>query len=678
MSEETSLVLKMIDEVTYPLKSISNVSKGLTKEFDVLKQKTDQLSKRYVEFNRQSVDLSSKALALKKQISETEKVFKKTGDTSSRVKLDGLRNEYNELTDAAKGYRTAAADTIKEMNQVAEAARKLKDRDSSGFIGKNFGSGLAAGLAGSGILKDLGNTASEIGSTMLESRIGQPMADALSQALSGTISGAAAGMIAGAPGALIGAGLGAVVGIGNAANDYFQKEDDAFKSYVQEQYETAMSDRETTLTSGSTTAGSREQTQMAFAQRFGSEEDAKAYLDQVKAMSTDTNYTYDEITAYSKKLLNSYDKDKTLDVLMSLSDATAGLGLSSSDVDVWISGLSRMRTTGKATQEYLNYFSERGLDVYQAIAEGRSSAGKKTEKSQVAELVTKGSIGGTDAAAYILDYINEQFGGLSEKLSTTYDAMKDNLADAQANLDAAMGEGYNEERKKGIDAQQDWLSGFSGERQEEANRAIGAWQASLENEKERLIRDSVDSAMNSNEYRNAQATGDAAKMGEIIARARIQGENQYNASEGAQLQLQSEMSLIQGIRDDASLNEAYYLTGFKLGNQFTKGLFASKGKVEEFVSPEEITYKSSLLDDMNAWAASENAFGLNYVPYDNYPALLHQGERVQTAEEARRASGGVTVKVSGNNFSVRNDSDIQAIAVCLADEIESRALVHGG
>ena len=59
-------------------------------------------------------------------------------------------------------------------------------------------------------------------------------------------------------------------------------------------------------------------------------------------------------------------------------------------------------------------------------------------------------------------------------------------------------------------------------------------------------------------------------------------------------------------------------------------------------------------------------------------ALLHQGERVQTAEEARRASGGVTVKVSGNNFSVRNDSDIQAIAVCLADEIESRALVHGG
>ena len=38
--------------------------------------------------------------------------------------------------------------------------------------------------------------------------------------------------------------------------------------------------------------------------------------------------------------------------------------------------------------------------------------------------------------------------------------------------------------------------------------------------------------------------------------AKVQGMNEYNASEGAQLHLQSEISLIQGIRDDTSLNEA--------------------------------------------------------------------------------------------------------------------------
>ena len=95
---------------------------------------------------------------------------------------------------------------------------------------------------------------------------------------------------------------------------------------------------------------------MAFAQRMG-EEEADAYLERVKTMATSTNYSYDEITGYSKLLLNTYAGDKTLSVLQTLSDASAGLNLDSSDVNMFISGLSRMRTTGKATQEYLNYFS---------------------------------------------------------------------------------------------------------------------------------------------------------------------------------------------------------------------------------------------------------------------------------------------------------------------------------
>lgn len=51
--------------------------------------------------------------------------------------------------------------------------------------------------------------------------------------------------------------------------------------------------------SGSATAGRREQDQIAFARRFGTEEAARAYLDRVKAMAVNTNYSYDEITGYS-------------------------------------------------------------------------------------------------------------------------------------------------------------------------------------------------------------------------------------------------------------------------------------------------------------------------------------------------------------------------------------------
>ena len=148
-------------------------------------------------------------------------------------------------------------------------------------------------------------------------------------------------------------------------------------------------------------------------------------------MATSTNYSYDEITGYSKLLLNTYDAEKTLGVLQTL--------------------------------------SERGVDVYQALA---NSTGK--DKSKIPEMVTKGKISGADAAEAILTYINETYGGLSDKLATSYDALTDNLSDVQADIDSAMGEGYNEERSKSIAAQIESYGGELGDALQEANKAIRA------------------------------------------------------------------------------------------------------------------------------------------------------------------------------------------------------------
>ena len=130
-----------------------------------------------------------------------------------------------------------------------------------------------------------------------------------------------------------------------------------------------------------------------------------------------------------------------------------------------------MELTDKTTQEYLNYFSERGIDVYEALS-------KWGDAAAVAEKVTRGEIRGSEAVEEILAYMQEQYGGLSEQMAGTYAGMVDNLADAEANAEAAYGEGYNEKRKEGIQAQMDWLNSGA---MDEANRAIGAWQAELEN-----------------------------------------------------------------------------------------------------------------------------------------------------------------------------------------------------
>ena len=94
-----------------------------------------------------------------------------------------------------------------------------------------------------------------------------------------------------------------------------------------------------------------------------------------------------------------------------------------------IAGLSRMKLTDKTTQEYLNYFSERGIDVYEALS-------KWGDAAAVAEKVTRGEIRGSEAVEEILAYMQEQYGGLSEQMAGTYAGMVDNLADAEANAEA--------------------------------------------------------------------------------------------------------------------------------------------------------------------------------------------------------------------------------------------------
>ena len=72
---------------------------------------------------------------------------------------------------------------------------------------------------------------------------------------------------------------------------------------------------------------------------------------------------------------------------------------------------------------------------------------------------------------------------------------------------------------------------------------------------------------------------------------------------------------------------------------------------------------NALSDSTGSTGGSSRAVGLSYVPYNDFPARLHEGERVMTAEENREYTSGKSsgIVITGNNFNVRNDSDIEKI-----------------
>lgn len=649
---DVSIAIKATDRFSDAMKTMKDSANSFDKSIVGMQSRLNSL-------NRTKATLKVDTDRARTELRSAEKQFAATGDAISELVLQEKQLTFENARRNLSLVSKEAANVEKQMLKTGNSVSKMGNKAGEGF------STIVQSVATAGGAKMIGSLAQDSVNTLVGSMLGSNGGNVFSSALSSAISGAAIGSMIPGIGTAVGAVAGGLVGMASGSVQNWSKKDDAFKSYVQNAVEEQLNEQTTSLTSGSALAASRETDQISFATIFKGEDKAKQYLADLVQMANTTPFLYDDLTAMSKTLATyGYDENSILPVLQTIGDAGAALGQSTSDMNSVATAIGRMKSSNKTTLEYLNILNDRGIGAVGMLANAYG-----VDQGEVYSMISKGQIAGQDAARIILDALTDSFAGSMERQSKTFSGITSTIEGLRQELDNAMGEGYNETRMAGLQAEREWLEGDSGQEMQEAYQAIGAWKASLENAKEQYIRDAVNEAMGSDAYKAAEAEGNAAEMGRIIMKAKIDGMNQYNANEGKDEVLAQELSLIDSVREDTSLNDSYWDAGYTLGQSFSKGRAAGmmgsgNGETSASASP------SRMLQGVTLPSGSSYAVGIDYVPYDNFPALLHQGERVQTAEEARSGGSGTSIQIVMNGTVIREDADVERVASALLERME--------
>ena len=671
MGLDASIAMSVQDNLSSAIVSMKNSMtafrtdvKELEKELYFLNNSKTNIR---VDMNAAMIQLKNAKKAFQELGEEATEAERKAAEADwkqAELNLENIRQQYDLVSRQVR-------QTTRDFETASGMASRMENR-----VGGSGGTGVLAALGKAGIMNMVGDSAGQWANTLVGSAFGSDVGTVFSSGLSSAVQGAAMGSLAGPVGTAVGAAIGGAIGLATGGSQIFQQRDEAFKSYVQEATQNQMEEMTSSISSGSDTAAQRELDAIAFNKLLGNG-NGDDFLARLRTLAADTPMEYSDLTAMSRALATGFgrDTDRMLSLMTGIGNAGSAVGTDASGMTVMTQALSRMESSNKATLEYLNMFQERGVDVIGMLAKALN-----TDQGGIYDMISDGDISGTQAVDIIQQGL-EQYAGAMDEMAKTFSGLESTLSDAQTELNNAYGEGYNETRKQGLREEINWLSGESGAMMQEANRAMGAWQAKLENSKEEYIRKSVEDVLyNSDDYKAAMAEGTDegyAEAGRMLMEAKVRGMNEYNASEGAQLMVEYEIALADTIREDASTNSAYWDAGYRKGQEYSKGLIAGQAASTGFnlfdQEDAENFNKGAFATQDAIWAKLNGyAVGLDRVPYDNYPALLHQGERVLTAREAREQDGGrkspIQITITGNSFGAGVSAE--EIAQRLADQIE--------
>lgn len=668
---ETSIVVKATDRYSDALKAMSKMTKSFSKDVDSLEEGLYALNK-----NKYTLQLDAKKA--QQSLKEAEKQFDLTGSAADGLKVELARANYDNTVRNLNAVSKAAKDTEKEIS-------KLENRSEGGGGGSGGFGGIVKTVASAGLVNMVGTALQGATNTLIGSMAGDTRGSVFSSALSSAISGAAIGSIVPGVGTALGAIGGAIVGAASGVMQNYESQDEAFKSYYKGLYDEVNEGTANSLTSGSTLAAGRETDLISFSTLFGGKAAAESYLADLVQMANVTPFLYDDLTSMSKTLATyGYDTESILPVLQTVGDAGAALGMTTSDMNAVATALGRMKSSNKTSLEYLNILNDRGIGAVGMLADAYG-----VDQGDIYKMVSSGAIAGQDAVEIILGALGERFAGAMEAQSKTFSGITSTREGLMEELDNAAGEGYNETRMSSLTADVDAYGGALGEAMQEVNRVIGENKAMLENLADQYKREGLSALLLGEEtsvydaadaqtlktmreeylsaqeaYRNGDSEA-GLKMESLMEQAEALATSAYEASGQYQLAQEAERDQLGAIRDNTKAVAA--LTDYYLSQEGTKGMAAAGTTTNGAFTESSINSGYTKHRSVH-----QRAMGIDYVPYDNFPALLHEGERVLTAAQNRAAGeGSCRITISGNTFHIREEADVGRVAQELLSQLET-------
>ena len=701
-NRDVSVVFKASDRLSDSLHQMRKGVRGLESDVEHYKKVQQQV---FQEKAQVKLDITQ----AKQSMKELEKAVRSGSDgareafLAQQTKLESLNNEYKRLTKLqsealkSESLNNEYKEKIKQRREALESLNneykeqvKLQkevlrgEKEFQTTMSRNSNANAGAGLSGAaGMMKSLakaglgsmlGGAVGDLMGGMATSAFGSTVGGAIGSIGGNALSGAAMGSIAGPIGTAVGAAVGGLTGAIQALNNRQQQADDLFRNEVQSLYNTTTAEMQDKISNGSAYAAERENYKRNYASMTDDEMGKKLYESIMKYGDT-TPYDTSVMLGKGMEML-SYGIDKKnvpefMDIIgnIAMGDANKFSGLSYA--------ISQSMAAGKLNAQDKNQMVGYGFNPLEFVAKNQGvsiaeatkmmSDGKITSDMLVEALRTATSEG-------------ERYHDAVNAMSDTFSGLQGQLESAKKNIEIAMGEGYNEARKKGMEKEIEAYNGDLGEKMKNAYSMVGAYEAEMENQYQQSIINAMQDATKRIEEEGL--TGIEAEK--VMWEAKTQAEIDYKNSEEYQKKLQAEKSLVANIQSSLTESGEYVKFGQAMADQFSKGwqsgrLSNATSDVRAQISKEGVSgYINSIF--ANAYkgtpggvsSSRKHAAGLKRVPHDGYVAELHEGERVLTRVEADKRSGGsVTIAKLADQIVVREEADIDKIARALVRNMQN-------